>query len=174
MAAAGNRYPSNRRVIRTFVRRIGPAGVRQFMVGLLPAISQPVVKLATNTNAFGSKIHPDTKADRYASQQSFSSTPDFWKGLAQQLRQSTGFDTHPESWRSLAMETGGIGALVDHMARSAIEHWCEPVVHGRAAVHAEPDFSSQSYQGRELAKFRASQIVSIEHIGTLRDTVMAG
>ena len=69
------------------------------------------------------------------------------------------------------METGGIGQLVDHVARSASEHGASRSYLDALPVMPNRDFSAQSYEGRELAKFRESQIAPLQKAWNLaRDT----
>lgn len=69
---------------------------------ICPAPLKPFMELATNTNAFGSKVHGDVNSEKAAAEQGFKTTPAIWHRVANYIHKTTGADFTPEAYRHLA------------------------------------------------------------------------
>lgn len=70
---------------------------------ITPTAVQPILQVSDNTNMFGQGIHRDfTGSEQFASEQGKATTDDFWKEAAKEVREATGVDAFPETYKYLA------------------------------------------------------------------------
>jgi hypothetical protein len=70
---------------------------------ITPTAVQPILQVSDNTNMFGQGIHRDfTGSEQFASEQGKATTDDFWKEAATEIREATGVDAFPETYKYLA------------------------------------------------------------------------
>jgi hypothetical protein len=97
-----------------------------FVKWATPTVFRPVVDLATDTNAWGSKITPYfPDRTKFSSEQGATATPVLYKNLAREMREFTGIDAYPEQWRTFVEGTplgwGPMGYLLKSMTQSTAE-----------------------------------------------------
>lgn len=70
---------------------------------ICPVALRPMMEIATNTTAFGGRVHKATMSeDKAAADQGFDTTPGIWHQIARYIHQTTGADYAPEDYRTMA------------------------------------------------------------------------
>ncbi|MBF0785793.1 hypothetical protein E4T80_10005 [Muribacter muris] len=101
---------------------------------LTPTMFKSLTQWVMDRNAFGNRIKPSfVQGDKLLSQQSKSTTAEFWQETAKWMQDNLGFDAHPEAYKHIFDSYRGMMGVLGDFASAVIEN-PNREMHGKSTI----------------------------------------